>query len=236
MNIALILSGGTGSRLGLDIPKQYIKVGGKPVIAYSLEEFQKNEQIDCLQIVAEETWQKEIMVYTGNKFCGFSSPGKNRQLSILHGLRDIMNYAKEADNVVIHDAARPFVSGEIIRNCLKQLAVYEGVLPALPLKDTVYCGLNGKVVSLLDRDSLILGQSPEAFRLGIYYKANEALIPDKILGVNGSTEPAVMAGMNVCYIAGEEKNFKITTMNDLERFRQIVEVGGHNIDERLFVT
>lgn len=114
-----------------------------------------------------------------------------------------------------------------ISDCLKAAKGHDGALPVLPMKDTVYLSENGKMVSsLLDRGKIYAGQAPEAFVFGKYYEANRALLPDKILEINGSTEPAVMAGMDIAMIPGDERNFKITTAADLERFREIVQKGG----------
>ncbi len=133
-----------------------------------------------------------------------------------------MKYADESDKVIIHDAARPCVSDELIDGCITKLDEYEGVIPVLPIKDTVYLSEDGKsIASLIPREKLIAGQAPEAFRLGVYLKANERVLPDEIFKINGSTEPAVMASMKVGTIPGDENNFKITTKNDLERFIKI---------------
>lgn len=225
MNIALILSGGTGTRMGIKIPKQYIEVQGKPVIAYTLDVFCRMDEIDGIQVVAEESRRKEIEKWAGEKLRGFSSPGKNRQLSIYNGLKDILKYASFSDKVIVHDAVRPCVTGKMIADCLDALDFHEGVLPVLPMKDTVYVGENGKVISLLDRNRLLAGQAPEGFLLGKYYEANRLLLPDKILKINGSTEPAVMAGMDIIYTEGDEMNFKITTKTDLQRFERMIKQG-----------
>lgn len=220
MNIALILAGGTGTRLGSDIPKQYIEVKGKPVIAYCVEKFILNADIDFIQIVADEMWHDYIRKHIDFiKIKGFSQPGKNRQLSIYNGLVDISKYACETDKVIIHDAARPCVSDTMIKGCIEKLEDYDGVIPVLPMKDTVYLSEDGKTISsMIPREKLIAGQAPEAFRLELYLRANERLLPDEILKINGSTEPAVMASMKVGTISGDEHNFKITTKSDLERF------------------
>ena len=90
------------------------------------------------------------------------------------------------------------------------------------MKDTVYQSRDGKAISsLLDRNSIFAGQAPEVFLLGKYYEANRRLFPEKILEIKGSTEPAIMAGMDIVMIPGDEGNFKITTREDLERFRQL---------------
>lgn len=231
MNVAVILAGGTGSRMGLDTPKQYYEVKGKSVIAYCLHTFLTHEDIDAVQIVAERMWHGYIMqqlfvLPDKEKFKGFSAPGKNRQLSIYHALVDIREYASDEDFVLLHDAARPCVTAEQIADCLEAVRGHDGVLPVLPMKDTVYCSEDGrKVSSLLNRKKIFAGQAPEVFLLGRYYEANRALLPEKILGINGSTEPAVMAGLDIVMIPGDEGNFKITTLADLRRFERIQEDG-----------
>ncbi len=233
MNIALILSGGTGTRMGMGIPKQYIGVKGKPIIAYCLETLLLHESIDAVQIVADQMWRETILQCMASlrvqgaeeKFRGFSEPGKTRQLSILNGLEDIRKYAGDSDYVLVHDAARPLVTERLITDCLAAIQGHEGVLPALPMKDTVYQSEEGNKISfLLDRDRIFAGQAPEAFVLGRYYDANRVMLPERILAVKGSTEPAVLAGMDVVMIAGDEANFKITTQQDLRKFEEIISV------------
>lgn len=238
MNIALILSGGTGRRMGMEIPKQYIEVCGRPIISYCLESLSAHGEIDAIQIVAEEEWQELITECMNRlneadglgileKFKGFSRPGANRQLSILNGLEDIRKYADDSDYVLIHDAARPRLSEQQITDCLTAAKEHDGVIPVLLMKDTVYASENGATItSLLNRSQIYAGQAPEVFKLGAYYEANKALLPDGILRINGSTEPAILAGMDVGMIPGDEGNFKITTRADLERFREIAEKDG----------
>lgn len=229
MVIALILSGGIGARLGYDIPKQYIEVCDKFIIGYCLDIIQKNSLIDKIQIVADESWQCLIKKYCNdnhiNKFIGFSNPGKNRQLSILNGLEDIKDISNDNDLIFIHDAARPLLTNELINNCIN--AVYEkkcdGVLPVLPMKDTIYYSSDKNIIEkLLDRKCLFAGQAPEVFYFKKYYKANLNLLPDDILKINGSTEPAILSQMKISTISGDENNFKITTKADLIKFENII--------------
>ena len=124
--------------------------------------------------------------------------------------------------MIIHDAARPFVKAAQISRCLADMEGHDGVIPVLPMKDTVYLSDGKGICALLDRQRVCAGQAPEFFRLGKYYKANEALLPGRILSVNGSTEPAVMAGMDVGLSQGDEGNFKVTTKQDMEAFWRIV--------------
>ena len=229
MNIALVLSGGTGTRLGTDVPKQYLEVCGKPILIYCLETLCSSTYIDGIQIVAAFEWQETIREWLEEyrldaKFKGFALPGENRQLSIFNGLQSIREYTADDALVLIHDAARPNLSSELVESCFGAIEGYDGVLPVLPMKDTVYLSEDGKqITSLLKRSQVCAGQAPELFRLGSYLRANEDLLPEKILEINGSTEPAVLADLNVAVIPGEERNFKITTQADLERFRGLVD-------------
>ena len=228
MNIALILSGGTGTRLGSNIPKQYIEVNGRMIISYCLELFCEHSNIDKIQIVAEREWHEEILKEvekydTKHKFCGFSSPGEIRQTSILYGLSDIRKYANDSDYVLIHDAARPLLSSEMVSDCFDAVEGHDGVIPVLAMKDTLYFSEKGdKIDSLLNRNKIYAGQAPEAFQLGKYYSATVELLPGEIFNINGSTEVAIKAGMDVVMIPGDERNFKITTKADLERFQSIL--------------
>ena len=267
MNIALVLAGGTGTRLGGDIPKQYIEVGGQPSINYALKTLAMHERIDGIWIVANSDWHsflwENMDAVVSKKFLGVRLPGENRQLSIVSGMKGIRAYLdrckmeacgdanhsaniheKDAlgveavsgneimDTVFVHDAARPCLTSQMITQCYEALPGHDGVIPVLPMKDTVYLSKDGKVVSqLLNRSEVFAGQAPELFLLDKYMAANEALIrysdngnvagDSPILSINGSTEPAILYGMDMAMIPGDEKNFKVTTPVDLERFREL---------------
>ena len=229
MNIALILAGGTGTRLGADIPKQYIEIKGRPIIVYGMAPFFNSEKVDAVWIVADAFWQefieKQVKIQQNKeKFRGFARPGENRQLSIYSGLQEMQSETKPDDLVIIHDAARPCLTDKLLKKCLSAAEGHDGVLPVLPMKDTVYYSEDGVHVSgLLQRSNVLAGQAPEVFRYGKYLEANQALLPEKILQVNGSTEPPVLAGMDIVTIPGDEKNYKVTTQEDLKRFRKEME-------------
>lgn len=234
MMTAILLSGGTGTRLGSEIPKQYIEVNGKPIISYCIETLSGSIAIDRIVIVAAPKWQERIREWLAesdarDKFCGFAESGENRQLSIYNGLKLIKDEllhgstADDEDYVFIHDAARPLFTGEDIAAYVSAALGHDGVLPVLPMKDTVYLSRDGKKVSsLLERKEVFAGQAPEIFRFEKYLQANERLIASsEILSINGATEPAILAGMDIVMVPGDEGNFKITTAEDLERFRLI---------------
>ncbi len=193
------------------------------IITHCLQIFGDHPQVDGIWIVADERWHEEIYTQMPEtvieKFKGYVAPGANRQRSILNGLEAVISSTNDSDIVIIHDAVRPLVSESLISACVEACSRHDGVLPVLPMKDTVYWGEGEHITSLLNRDKIYSGQAPEAFRLKKYYEANRNLIADGIDRINGSTEPAVMAGMDIVMIQGDEENFKITTPADLERFK-----------------
>lgn len=226
MRVAVVLAGGMGTRLGAGIPKQFIEVKGKTVLQYCLETFHQCGCIDKLWIAAGGQWQDKIskMVELSGLqgiFAGFSCPGQERQLSIRNALIEIMASGAEDDYVLIHDGARPLVSTKLICRCFEAACGHEGAIPVLPVKDTIYLNKSGCLTAALNREEMAAGQAPEVFQLGPYYRANEALMPEKIIDIHGSAEPAIMAGMDIVAIPGEERNFKITTPEDLDYFRYL---------------
>lgn len=229
MNIAIILSGGIGTRMRADIPKQYIEVGGKPVIIYCIEQFVKSSSIDSFIISLDGQWKEmvEEHLFQLDIQCPvfYSRPGKTRQYTIYQALKcAIANGFKDDDIVIVHDAARPLVSDRLINACINACLEYDGVLPVLPMKDTIYSSEDGvHLSSLLNRNKLFAGQAPEAFQLGKYWKAHKIMPDHEILAVNGSTEIAYKMGLNIKLIPGDEMNFKITTPMDLERFKRMIE-------------
>lgn len=231
MNIAILLSGGSGTRAGLDMPKQYAMAGSQRIIDFSLNTLINHKEIDGLVVVCESTYKDTIKdtiranaikgSYAKDKPVLFCDPGKTRQLSIYNGLQTIAAAypTKDIDLVFIHDAARPNLSAHMVSTLIETAHCHDGAMPVLPMKDTVYISQDGKQVSaLIDRKTLYAGQAPEVFNFNKYLHANKALMPDRILDVNGSSEPAVLEGMDIALVEGDEHNYKITTKEDYLRF------------------
>ena len=241
MNYALLLSGGTGERAGEAIPKQYVRAASHMMVTWALYTLLSCDMTDAVFIVADEAWHNEILfdiksmgLSSANmaKLCGFARPGESRQLSILNGLDAIrcnldLSGNAYSDTILIHDAARPFITDDLLKACYKALDGHDGVMPVLPVKDTVYLSDDGKgVAGLTDRQRLFFGQAPELFKLKKYCEANEALIKnggkEGMLKINGASEPAIMSGMDIVMIEGDEDNFKITTAGDLKRYKELM--------------
>ena len=144
-NIAIILSGGVGSRMGSKIPKQYIEIGGKPVIAYCLEQFANHRRIDAVIIALAAEWRSFVsdllVVKTMRQPLYFANQGETRQHSIYNALKCAKEQGyNDEDIVIIHDAARPMVDSEIIDDCLNGCKLYDGAIASIDVKDTIYVG------------------------------------------------------------------------------------------------
>ena len=161
-----------------------------------------------------------------SKFRCFANAGKSRQHSVLNGLRQVnsLDNIDENELVVIHDAARPCVSKEIVENCIDYLKMFDCSMPIVPVKDTVYLSNNGKMITqLLNRDTLYAGQTPEGCHLQTYLKINELLTDEELLSVRGTSAIAFAKGLSVGLFPGTESNYKITTRDDLMRFEMDME-------------
>lgn len=222
MNYAIILSGGSGTRLGTTIPKQYLTVKNRPIISYCLETFANHPDIGGMIVVAAREWHeliKEELHNRSSMSITFAEPGETRQLSIFNGLNAIKNIGDD-DWIIIHDAARPLVSDKLITDCLNsRYDNYDGSLPVIPVKDTIYQSADRNAITgLLDRNTLFAGQAPEAFNLHKYLDAHKNMTTNELLKINGSSELAYKMGLKIKLIPGDPRNLKITDSSDLERF------------------
>lgn len=228
MNIAIILSGGVGSRMGLNIPKQYVVVKGQPIISYCLQTFLCNEHTDAIVIGVADEWKEYVMEQMEKlhpaKPVFYAAPGETRQYSIFNALRVVKDQGYSDDSfVIIHDAARPLVSDELINRCYEGCDRADGSMPVIAVKDTTYYSEDGKsITSLLDRSKLWAGQAPEAFVFGKYLQIHEKMSHEELLKINGSTEIAFKQGLKVEMVEGDPMNFKITTPEDLSNFESII--------------
>ncbi len=227
MNTAIILAGGVGSRMGVDRPKQYLVVDEKPIIVYCLEIFENHSDIDKIVIVVSDEWKDYVMEnvekYNISKVCGYAPAGRTRQHSIYNGLKCTEANAEDTDVVIVHDAARPLVSDKIIKDCIIGAIEDDGAMPVISVKDTIYQSKDGKSIDhLLKRSELFAGQAPESFDFRKYLDIHNSVSDDEIAATAGSSEIAYRHGMKVRLVEGSERNFKITTIEDLETFETIV--------------
>jgi 2-C-methyl-D-erythritol 4-phosphate cytidylyltransferase len=227
MNTAIILAGGVGSRMGADRPKQFLMVQDKPIISYCFEIFQNHKSIDNIVVVVSDEWQDFVKDYAKQcgitKICGYASAGKTRQHSIYNGLKCIEENAPDTNIVIVHDAARPLVSNQIISDCITGATDFDGAMPVISVKDTVYQSADGKKIGcLLKRSELFAGQAPESFKFKKYLKIHNEVSDEEIGLTAGSSEIAYRHGMEITMVKGSERNLKITTQEDLKTFETIL--------------
>jgi len=222
MNIALVLSGGSGTRLGSELPKQYWMIGGKPVIVYTLEQFERFQEVDGVVVAALPAWEDRIWewkkVYGLSKLKTVALAGAGRQQSIRNGLVAAKPWMQDASGgVFIQDAVRPLTSQELLARLLAGLAEAPAVMPVLPITDTAYISRDGQWVDgLIDRNTLFAGQAPEVFHYQSYLKLYEST-PDEILNtMSGSCQLPYSNGWRVKTVPGDWENLKITYPADLE--------------------
>lgn len=207
-NVALIVAGGVGSRLSNDIPKQYINIAGNPIILHTIKKFLHHPEIDAVKVVIgkghEEYYES---VVADIKLLPFSHGGFTRQESVKNGLDDLLKY--KPTNVLIHDAARPFVSDEIISNCISKLAEFKAVDVGVHVKDTI----KTNNFEILDRSQLYQTQTPQCFNYNLIRSIHEKYIGEKF---TDDISMAIKERVDIGFVEGDERNFKITTIADLK--------------------
>lgn len=222
MNIAVVLSGGSGKRLGSQLPKQYWTIAGKPVIVHTLEQFQRCGEIDLVIATAAAEWEASILewkeTYGLTKLQAVAPAGADRQQSIRNGLLAARPFmGEEPGGVIIQDAVRPLTSRDLLVRLLEGLSEAPCVMPVLPVTDTTYTSRDGQWVDgLLDRAVLYAGQAPEAFRYQPYLRLYQETPAETLSAMSGSCQLPYSRGWKVKMIPGEPGNLKITYAADLE--------------------
>ncbi|MEH6549560.1 MAG: 2-C-methyl-D-erythritol 4-phosphate cytidylyltransferase [Pseudomonadales bacterium] len=211
----VLVAAGQGKRFGGALPKQYATVGGKTLLAYSLEALLDTTSIaGGVMVVAEEdpVWSRldlpmdKVRVTVG---------GDVRARSVFNGLRVLMEQASEQDWVMVHDAARPCINNQWLNGLLQQLEGHPiGGVPVVPVVDTLKYGSQDYVEKTVDRNHMWRAQTPQIFRLGLLYRALElALSAGK--PVTDESSAVELAGSKPLLLSGLESNIKVTRQEDL---------------------
>ena len=223
---AIIAAGGKGVRAGTPVNKQFVEIGGKPILAHTLRAFEKCDVVEEVVVVAPGDWlffvAEEIVDRHGfRKVRRVVEGGAERQDSVYEGLKAL---DEDVEVVLIHDAARPFVTEREIRQVAEAARESGAAICAVRPRDTVKRGSEKVVESTLPRGELWLVQTPQGFRRELILRAYERARKESFLGTDdaGLVE---RLGEEVVVVEGSYRNFKITTPEDLELARLLIEKG-----------
>ncbi len=217
MNTAIILAAGRGSRMKASFNKQYLLLKRKPILAHTIEVFEKNKLIDEIIVVIHEDdkdiFKKSIInKYRFRKIKKVVSGGKERQESVYNGLKNI---DEKCSVVLIHDGARPLVTHKVINRCIKGAERYGASSAGVPIKETIKIMKKDCFVKYTPkREDVWITQTPQGFKTDIIRAAHELAINEKIIGTDDAMLVEIM-GCEVKMVEGDYENIKITTPDDL---------------------
>lgn len=235
MNLAIVIAGGSGTRMGLDIPKQFVNIYDKPVIIYTLEGFERHPMIDEIEVVCIDGWHDVLKAYARQfgitKLKRVVSGGKTGQESIRNGVFALEGYLSDDDTVIIHDGIRPLVDKEVLTDVIVTCRKYGNAVTSMPYNEQIFVVDDElSTVKYIPRETIRRVATPQAYKFGKLDKAYHEAFEKKI-GIYGSSYTNTMMadlGERLYFAAGSDKNIKLTTRDDLELFKAYLktECGG----------
>lgn len=228
MNYAVIVAGGSGTRTGQDIPKQFMFVNDKPVIIWTLEKFQKSELIDEIIVVCIAGWETFMQGYANQfnitKLKSIITGGSNRFASMCNAIASMEGRATENDVVLFFDANRPLISQEMIEDAVTKCNEFGGAIGVMPCYDSMYRGNESKdfMISSEDRDYLYVGTGPDTVTYGIARKLYDKYKSCDVSPTIG--ELLIKENLPAARSKSSAKCIKLTTAEDLEIFKALLQV------------
>lgn len=228
MNYALIIAGGSGTRMGQKIPKQFININDKPILIYTLEGFQKHPMIDAIEVVCIDGWHEVLWAYANQfgitKLKWVVPGGKTGQESIRNGVYNLEGIAKEDDLVIVHDGIRPMVDESVLTDVIKVAKEKGNAVTSLPYNEQIFV-INPEdpetTKQYIPRETLRRVSTPQAYRFDLLDRSYHRAFEEEI-GIYGSSYTNTMMvelGETLYFAAGSDKNIKLTTQDDLELFK-----------------
>jgi 2-C-methyl-D-erythritol 4-phosphate cytidylyltransferase len=217
---AILVAAGSGSRLGGDRPKAFIGLGGRPLLAESLERLDASDWIDAIVVAAAPDWEEPTILLAeelvASKVASVVTGGATRAESVRNALAELPH---DVLVVLVHDAARPLVDDAVIERLLGRLGEgFDGVVPGMPLADTVKRVDGGVVAETIDREALVTVQTPQAF---VADRLRSAYAGD-LTGVTDCASLVERAGGRVGVVAGDPRLAKVTTKDDLDLVERLL--------------
>ncbi|MBO4390450.1 MAG: 2-C-methyl-D-erythritol 4-phosphate cytidylyltransferase [Lachnospiraceae bacterium] len=228
MNVAIIIAGGSGHRMGQDIPKQFINVNDKPILIYTLESFQRHPNVDAIELVCIDGWHDIVWAYAKQfnitKLKWVVSGGATGQESIRNGVFNLEDKCDEEDVIIIHDGIRPLVDETVLSDVIVKCQQYGNAVTSLPYNEQIFVvdpHNENTTTKYIPRETLRRVSTPQAYRFGkLDWAYHEAF--EKGIGIYGSSYTNTMMvelGERLYFAAGSDRNIKLTTKDDLEMFK-----------------
>lgn len=228
MNFAIVIAGGSGHRMGQDIPKQFINVYDKPVLIYTLEGFQRHPMIDAIEVVCIDGWEHVVWAYAKqfgiDKLKWVVKGGNSGQESIRNGVFNLEGKCSPDDIVIIHDGIRPLVEPSVLTDVINVAVKYGNGVTSMPYNEQIFVvdkENETTTTQFIPRETLRRVSTPQAYQFGLLdEKYHEAF--EKGIGIYGSHYTNTMMvelGVRLHFAAGSDKNIKLTTKDDLEMFK-----------------
>ena len=212
---AIVIAGGVGSRMGQKIPKQFINVGEKPVIVYTLEAFQNHPLVDSIEVVCLDGWEQVLVAYAKqykiDKLKWIVKGGTSGQESIRNGVYNLEGKLSEDDICIVHDGVRPMLDPEVITDVIRVAQSHGNAVTSMPYNEQIF------IIDEEDPTTTTQYIPRETLRDSKYHEAFE-----KGVGIDGSNYTNTMMvqlGVKLNFAAGSDRNIKLTTPENLEFFR-----------------
>ena len=231
MNVAIIIAGGSGHRMGQSIPKQFINIYDKPILIYTLEGFQRHPQIDAIEVVCIDGWHDVLRAYANQfgitKLKWIVSGGETGQESIRNGVYNLEGICKDDDIVIIHDGIRPMVDAAVLSDVMVVCEKYGNGVTSLPYNEQIFVKDDeSSTTKYIPRETLRRVSTPQAYKFGKLLWGYKKAFAEEI-GIYGSSYTNTMMtdlGERLYFAQGSEKNIKLTTKDDLELFKAYLEM------------
>lgn len=237
MTIALIIAGGSGHRMGQDIPKQFINVYDKPVLIYTLEGFQNHPLIDEIVVVCIDGWHDVVSAYAKQfgitKLKNIVPGGETGQESIRNGVFSLEGKCSPSDIIVIHDGIRPLVDVEVLTDVIKTAKKYGNAVTSMPYNEQIFIvdeDNESTTTKYVRRETVRRVSTPQAYKFDKLLWAYKKAFDEKI-GIFGSAYTNTMMidlGEKLHFASGSDKNIKLTTKDDLELFKAYLKADKDN--------